>query len=234
MRVASLRREGRQRCQSSEWKPSPDVSMLTACNEVSCKVSWTAWSQSTASSPIGPARLCKASNSNQKLSLDRHHNIAWASMLSTGVGGGGGVAGSVMFRLGSWIANLSRWQVYSWAFTHAKSNDLKFRLLIKISCHSWLERGGAVDDSNQWMHAGSIACQVRKYLACCTALAPRKMPGSGKTYLWSFADWYLSSTHRRRQPGQWTRQGLTAGQLKGQWLTGIYFAHDCGAIERNL
>ena len=217
MRVASLRRERRQHCQSSEWKPSPNVSMLTACNEVSCKVSWTAWSQLTASSPVGPAHLCKRSNSNQKLSLDRHHNIARASMSSTGIGG---VAGSVMFRLRSWIADLSRWQACSWAFAHAESNDLKFRPPIRISHHSWLERGRAVDDSNWWMHAGSIVHQVRKYLTRHTALVPRKMPGSGKTYLQSFADWYLSST--------W--EGLLMTAAKAVKQAGI----NSGAIERSV
>lgn len=44
------------------------------------------------------------------------------------------------------------------------------------------------------MQAGSIARQVEKYLSRRRGLAPRKIPGSGKTYLRSFGDRYRWST----------------------------------------
>ena len=114
IRVASWRREGRRDCQSLERKPSMDVCMSTACKEVSCRASQTAWSQSIALRPAGFARLWKVSSSNLKFNSDRHHSITWASVSL--IGGGGGVAGSMMFICRSSIANPSKWWACCWAF----------------------------------------------------------------------------------------------------------------------
>lgn len=52
-----------------------------------------------------------------------------------------------------------------------------------------------MDERSRYIQAGSIACQVDKYFACRTGLAPRKIPGSGNTYLRSLVDRYRSSMH---------------------------------------
>ena len=75
-----------------------------------------------------------------------------------------------------------------------------------------------MDDSSQWIQAASIACQVERYFARRTALAPRKMPGSGKTYLRSFAERYRSST----------REGSSSTAAKALDQEGI----DSGAMGR--
>ena len=77
-----------------------------------------------------------------------------------------------------------------------------------------------MDDSSRWMQAGSIACQVTRYFARHTALAPRKMPGSGKTYLRSFAEQYRSST----------REGSSLTAAKALDQAGI----DSGAMGRSV
>jgi hypothetical protein len=105
-----LKEGGETRLPITGIKPSTAVPMSTACNEGTWKASWTSWSQSTASRPAVPARLCKASNSNLKLSSNRCHKIARASRSS--MGGGGGVAGFVVFRLRSSIADPSRRQAF--------------------------------------------------------------------------------------------------------------------------
>ena len=63
----------------SERIPSAEVSISTACNDWRCRALRTAWSHSNSSRPAGPARLFKASSSNQKLSSDRRHKISRAS-----------------------------------------------------------------------------------------------------------------------------------------------------------
>ena len=77
-----------------------------------------------------------------------------------------------------------------------------------------------MDDSSRWMQTGSIAFQVRRYFARRTALAPRKMPGSGKTYLRSSGERYRSSTR--------DASSLTAAKALDQ--AGI----DSGAMGRSV
>src|ERR1700678_1851593 len=108
--------------------------MSIACNEESSRALRTSWLQSTASRLAVPARLCKESSSNLKLSSERRHNIARASRSLTG--GEGGVAGSVVFRLRSLIANPSKRQACSQAFAQVESDDLNSRLPIRMSLHS--------------------------------------------------------------------------------------------------
>ena len=68
--------------------------------------------------------------------------------------------------------------------------------------------------------AASIACQVRRYFAHRTGLAPRKMPGSGKTYLRLFGERYRSST----------QEGSSSTAAKALDQDGI----DSGAIGRSV
>ena len=67
------------------------------------------------------------------------------------------------------------------SFRTCRVRRLKLQAADKNVSPFWLERGGAVDVSSRWIRTGSIA----------TTLAPRKMPGSGKTYLWSSGEQYL-------------------------------------------
>ena len=77
-----------------------------------------------------------------------------------------------------------------------------------------------MDDRIRWMQSGSIAFQVRRYFARRASLAPRKMPGSGKTYLRSFGKQYRLSTREA--------SSLTAAKALVQ--AGI----DSGAMERSV
>ena len=77
-----------------------------------------------------------------------------------------------------------------------------------------------MDVSSRWIQTGSIACQVRKYFARRTTLAPRKMPGSGKTYLRSSGEQYCSST----------REGSSLTAAKALDQAGI----DNGAMGRSV
>ena len=61
-----------------------------------------------------------------------------------------------------------------------------------------------MDERSQWMQADSIACQVAKYFVRHPTFAPRKIPGSGKTYFRLFGERYHSST----------REGLSSTSAK--------------------
>ena len=100
-------------CKSEEWGktglPMSGANTFSGGNYINC-LQWlklqsmqTAWSHSNSLRPAGPARLFKASSSNWKLSSDRRHKISRASRSITG--GGEGVAGSVVFRDRSSIAD---------------------------------------------------------------------------------------------------------------------------------
>ena len=105
-------------------------------------------------------------------------------------------------------------------YSLAESDDLNSRLPIRMSRHSWLERGGAVDESSWWIQTGSNAFQVRRYFAHHVSLAPRKMPGSGKMYLWSFGKRYRTST----------QEGSSLTAAKALVQVGI----DSGAMGRSV